>query len=120
MVTYTAATAGAGKQARAVGWAGTLKTAIGIYEVDVIHVLGDTIEMVKLPKGAVIVGGWLRGDKSISHCMAVSVFSTAQSCNETSNAILREVSDSANRSPKGRAASPYVAAARRFGIMPTS
>jgi hypothetical protein len=63
MATYSATTAGPGKQARAVGWAGTLKSAVGIYEVDVIHVLGDTIEMVKLPKGAVIVGGWLRGDK---------------------------------------------------------
>lgn len=63
MATYYSPTAAAGKNARAVGWAGTLKTAVGIYEIATVMALGDHVVMAKLPKGAVITGGRLFGDQ---------------------------------------------------------
>lgn len=63
MTTYTATRAGAGRQSAATGWAVDTKLAWGTIEVSTNPAPGDTFVMCKLPKGAMIVGGALLGDK---------------------------------------------------------
>lgn len=63
MATIVTTQAGRGRQPASSGWAGSKQTAIGISEVSAVAVLGDKIELCKLPKGAVVTGGWLKGDK---------------------------------------------------------
>lgn len=65
MTAYTATRAGTTKPSAAAGWAQDLKRAWGTYEYGsaVTVVAADTIIMCKLPKGAMIVGGYLQGDQ---------------------------------------------------------
>jgi hypothetical protein len=63
MATITTTQASPSKQANSSGWSGQIQKAVGVSEVSAIAVLGDKIELCKLPKGAVITGGWLKGDK---------------------------------------------------------
>lgn len=45
------------------GWAQNIQRAWGSYEHAVSPAAGDTVIFVKLPKGALIVGGAVKGDK---------------------------------------------------------
>ena len=51
------------KTAAAGGWSNQKQVAVGVVEISAIAVLTDRHELCKLPKGAVITGGWLKGDK---------------------------------------------------------
>ncbi len=63
MATTTAARAGFLKPTSATGWASDMKRAWGVITVSTSSVTGDVFQMVKLPKGAVVIGGALKGDK---------------------------------------------------------
>lgn len=65
MANWTASRAGATRQTAAAGWAQDLKRQWGAYEFGATEhpTISDTITMVKLPKGALIMGGALKGDK---------------------------------------------------------
>lgn len=65
MTVFTATRAGAGKQSASAGWAQDVKRAWGTieYGATAAPTIGDTFVMCKLPKGAMIVGGYLQGDK---------------------------------------------------------
>ena len=65
MTTYTATRAGATKPSLTVGNANQLIRAWGTFEYGASAAIAatDTIIMVKLPKGALIVGGALQGDQ---------------------------------------------------------
>jgi hypothetical protein len=45
------------------GWANSVQRAYGIYEHTSSPAAGDVVVMCKLPKGALIVGGAVKGDK---------------------------------------------------------
>ncbi len=65
MTVFTATRAGVSKPSVAVGNAQDVKCAWGSFEygASAAPAAADTIIMVKLPKGAVIIGGRLTGDK---------------------------------------------------------
>ena len=77
MVTRTATRAGATKQSAASGWAQALQRAWGTYEygADATQAVGDIIVMCKLPKGAMVVGGMLTGDKIDSNLAGSALLS---------------------------------------------
>jgi len=77
MATRYATRAGVNKQSAAVGWAQDTKRAWGTYEygADAVQAVGDTIVMCKLPKGAMIVGGLLTGDKIDSNLAGSALLS---------------------------------------------
>ena len=82
MVTLTATRAGTTRPAAASGWAQDAKTAWGTIEVSANPAPADIFQMVKLPKGAMIVGGRVLGDKldstgAGSACMTVNIGLTA-------------------------------------------
>jgi hypothetical protein len=76
MATYVASQAGAAKVPNAVGFAGQKQVAVGIIPdvsaaagtatVTTGPISGDIYRMVKLPKGAVVVGGFVRGSRMSS------------------------------------------------------
>lgn len=45
-----------------VGYAGTVKFAYGVYEIAANVEDGDIFEMCKIPKGAVVIDGFIRAD----------------------------------------------------------
>ena len=45
------------------GWSSNTQTAWGYYEHTVSPAAGDTVVFCKLPKGALVIGGRLKGDK---------------------------------------------------------
>lgn len=65
MTQYVATRAGTTKPSLATGWAGDLKRVWGTYTYGgaATIVATDTIVLCKLPKGAMIVGGYLQGDQ---------------------------------------------------------
>lgn len=81
MAAYTATRAGSTKSAASVGWAQDTKTGWGTIEVS-SAAPGDVFNMVRIPKGAMIVGGRVLGDKldstgAGSACMTVNIGLTA-------------------------------------------
>ena len=60
--TLTAKQAKAGFPVAALGQAMNLKCSVGVYEIAANVEDGDIFEMCKIPKGAVVIGGWLMGD----------------------------------------------------------
>lgn len=72
MTTYTATRAGTLKPIAASGWAQQKQTAYGTIEVTTIPAATDIITMCKLPKGAVVIGGRLWGDKLASGATSAS------------------------------------------------
>jgi hypothetical protein len=63
MAQLRAAKAGTTVAAQGSGWAGVTQRAWGLYEHAVSPAAADTVVMCKLPKGALIVGGAVKGDK---------------------------------------------------------
>lgn len=63
MAIFTASRGASSRQAAAEGSAQSKHTAWGTIEVSVLPVLADVYQMCKLPKGAIILGGRLLGDK---------------------------------------------------------
>ena len=63
MTINTATRAGTNFVPVTLGWAQDLKRAWGTIEVTSNPTIGDTFVMCKLPKGALIMGGALKGDK---------------------------------------------------------
>ena len=65
MTIFTATRAGASKPSVASGWSLDIKRAWGTIEYGstAAPTIADTFVMCKLPKGAMIVGGYLQGDK---------------------------------------------------------
>jgi hypothetical protein len=66
MATYTATPALANRPANASGWARQKQTATGALTVSTILASGDTLKMCKLPRGAIVTGGRLRGGRLAS------------------------------------------------------
>lgn len=62
MATVTAARAASTFPVYKGGGAGNLCVAYGTYEIASALSAADIIEFCRLPKGAVVVGGWLMGD----------------------------------------------------------
>lgn len=62
MTTFTAARAAATFPVPGQGQAGNLKTVYGVIEVAANPVANDVYEMCRVPKGATVVGGWIRSD----------------------------------------------------------
>lgn len=101
MAINTALRAGLTKPSVAGGLALDLKRAWGTIEVTSNPTIGDTFVMCKLPKGAVITGGYLLGDKldsvgSGSACLTINIGvdkavtaadGTAVTASSTSNAL---------------------------------
>lgn len=78
MANFVATRAGTRVPSASSGWAQDLKRAWGTIEVTTKPATSDTYVMCKLPKGALIVGGYLQGDKidssgSGSACMTVNI-----------------------------------------------
>lgn len=63
MAIQTATRAGFSKSSASAGWAQDVKRQWGSLELTATPLLGDVLQMVKLPKGALIIGGALKGDK---------------------------------------------------------
>jgi hypothetical protein len=63
MTTFTANRALKGFPVAGVGHGGSLKYAYGELDIAVNPVADDIYEMLRLPAGAVIVGGYFRGDR---------------------------------------------------------
>ena len=81
MTAFTATRAGLTKPAASVGWAQDTKTGWGTIEVSAAAP-ADVFNMVRIPKGAMIVGGRVLGDKldstgAGSACMTVNIGLTA-------------------------------------------
>jgi len=101
MATNTATRAGTTKSPAASGWAQSQYRAWGTIEVSTNPAPADTFVMCKLPKGAMIVGGWLKGDKldstgSGTACLTINIgvnkavttpTGTSVSASSTSNAL---------------------------------
>lgn len=66
MATFRATRSSAKRPAAAVGWAASTQKAWGTIEIDTLPVALDAYEMLRLPKGAVVLGGTLYGDKLAS------------------------------------------------------
>lgn len=62
MATYTAKQATPGAAVPGHGMGGDLKVACGSLELGTAVAVNDVLEFLKLPAGAVVVGGWLTGD----------------------------------------------------------
>lgn len=76
--TLTATAALPSSQSRSIGWSHGLKRAWGTLSISTAPVNGDVWYMCKLPKGAMIVGGSLQGDKidsagSGSACLTINI-----------------------------------------------
>lgn len=63
MAQLRATAAGTKVPANSSGWAGEQQTAWGYYEHTVSPAAGDTVVFCKLPKGALVIGGRVKGDK---------------------------------------------------------
>jgi hypothetical protein len=63
MTTFSAVRAAKGFPVAGVGHGGSVKYAYGEIDVAINPVAADIYEMLRLPAGAVIIGGWLRGDR---------------------------------------------------------
>jgi hypothetical protein len=63
MAQLRATRAGTLVQSVSSGWAGQVQKAWGAYEHTVSPAAADTVVMCKLPKGALVVGGAVKGDK---------------------------------------------------------
>ena len=63
MAQLRATRAGVKVPSNASGWTNTTQRAWGLYEHTVSPAAADTVVFCKLPKGALIVGGALKGDK---------------------------------------------------------
>ncbi len=63
MATVRATRGGVGFPTQAAGWSGAQQRVWGTYEVGVTPAAADIIIMCKLPKGAMIIGGAVKGDK---------------------------------------------------------
>lgn len=75
---FVATRAGTRVPSASTGWAQDLKRAWGTIEVSTAPTNGDQYYLCKLPKGAMIVGGYLQGDKldssgSGSACLTVNI-----------------------------------------------
>lgn len=78
MTQFTATRANPRAPSAAAGWAQDLKRAWGTIEITAGPITNDTYVMCRLPKGAMIVGGWLQGDKidsagSGSACLTINI-----------------------------------------------
>jgi hypothetical protein len=62
MATLTAARAAANFPVTAYGGAGVLQVAYGSYTLAANPTIADIIQFCKVPAGAVVLGGWLRGE----------------------------------------------------------
>lgn len=62
MATFTATRAGSTLPVFRPSGAGIMCAAYGVIEVAANPVANDVYEMCRLPKGAVVVGGWVRSD----------------------------------------------------------
>ena len=60
--TLTATRAAKGFPVAGVGYGGSIKAAYGTYDVAANVEDGDIFEMCRIPAGAVVIGGWFRGD----------------------------------------------------------
>lgn len=72
MTTYVATRAGTSKPLVASGPSQSIQVAWGSIELTTAVAATDVITLCKLPKGAVVVGGRLRGDKLASGATAAS------------------------------------------------
>jgi hypothetical protein len=63
MAQLRATKAGTTVPSNAVGWAGQHYRAWGYYEHSASPAAGDTVVFCKLPKGALVIGGAVKGDK---------------------------------------------------------
>lgn len=63
MTVFTSKQAAPARATNALGWSRAMFKSVGLYEVDVTFTAADKLNMCKLPRGAVITGGWLKGDK---------------------------------------------------------
>ena len=63
MATFTADRAAKGAPTAGSGDGGSLKYAYGTLDIAANPTDGDIYEMCRLPAGAVILGGWFRGDR---------------------------------------------------------
>jgi hypothetical protein len=61
MATITASSAASTKPVSGHGFANNRKQAVGIYPVTASLAASTVIQMCRVPKGAVVTGGWLRG-----------------------------------------------------------
>lgn len=75
MTVFTATRAGTRVVSETVGWAAGLKRAWGTIEVATVATIADTYVMCKIPKGALIVGGALKGDKIDSYATGSALMS---------------------------------------------
>lgn len=66
MATYTATAAEAKAPAHSSGWSATKYTSRGQIRLTTLLAANDVIKVCKLPRGAVVVGGTLRGSKLAS------------------------------------------------------
>ncbi len=62
MATLTAARAAANFPVTSYGGAGVLQVAYGSYTLAANPTIADVIQFCKVPAGAVVLGGWLRGE----------------------------------------------------------
>lgn len=65
----------ANRTAAAAGWAQDTKQAWGSVEITSIAATGEIYQLVRLPKGAVVTGGYLYGDKLDSFATGSSLCS---------------------------------------------
>lgn len=72
MTTYVAAAADPKRPASAAGESRSKKVAFGTIEITTAVAAADIITMCRLPKGAVVVGGRILGDKLASGATAAS------------------------------------------------
>lgn len=72
MTTYTAARANPTFPANASGWSGQKQIATGAIQLTTLLAATDVIKMCKLPRGAVVTGGRLRGSRLASGATAAS------------------------------------------------
>lgn len=63
MAQLRATRAGTKVPSAASGWNSQVQKAWGYYEHDASPAAGDTVVFCKLPKGALVIGGYVKGDK---------------------------------------------------------
>lgn len=117
MAVYTATRAGSNRPSSASGWAVDSKRAWGTIEFTATPLLGDTIYMVKLPKGAMITGGFLQGDKidsvtAGSSLMSINIgldkaFTTADGTSFTSASGSNALASAWNLGPDAATSATY-------------
>lgn len=72
MTTYTATAAQPTRPANSSGWAGEKQTATGAITLSTLLAATDVIKMCKIPRGAIVTGGRLRGSRLASGATAAS------------------------------------------------